>query len=124
MRRLRIANCRFSFAATASFVVALALSIVAAPSATARPAGKAYRIGFISAGALSTNRHLLDAFRQGLREVGYVEGQNITVEDRWADGRSERFPALLDELKKNPQQKPKLPPYPNYHNGSAASGNK
>jgi putative ABC transport system substrate-binding protein len=80
------------------FLVALAFSIVAAAPASAQPAGKVYRIGFISSGALSTNRHFLEAFRQGLREVGYVEGQNITVEDRWADGRSERFPALLDEL--------------------------
>ena len=41
------------------------------------------RIGFIEAGALSANRHFLDAFRQGLRELGYVEGRNIAVEDRW-----------------------------------------
>ena len=98
MRRFSIADCRVSIGPAAVFVVALALSIVVVPPATAQPAGKVYRIGFISAGALSTNRHFLDAFRQGLREVGYVEGQNITVEDRWADGRSERFPALLDEL--------------------------
>ncbi len=79
-----------------TFAVALLLGI--SPAVKAQPAGKVYRIGFIDAGALSTNRHFLEAFRQGLREVGYVEGQNITVEDRWADGRSERFPALLDEV--------------------------
>jgi putative tryptophan/tyrosine transport system substrate-binding protein len=42
--------------------------------------------------------HFLDAFRQGLREYGYVEGQNITLEARWAEGCSERFPELVDEL--------------------------
>lgn len=84
---------------TAILIAVLALGILAAPrDAPAQPAGTVYRIGFIDAGALSTNRHFLEAFRQGLREVGYVEGQNILVEDRWADGRSERFPALLDEL--------------------------
>jgi putative ABC transport system substrate-binding protein len=56
------------------------------------------RIGFIEAGALSANRHFLEAFRQGLRDLDYAEGRNIVVEDRWADGRIERFPALLDEL--------------------------
>jgi putative tryptophan/tyrosine transport system substrate-binding protein len=76
-----------------------AASLLAAPLAgEAQQRGKVPRIGFIEAGASSTNSHFLEAFRQGLRELGYVEGQNITVEDRWADGRSERFPALLDEL--------------------------
>jgi len=80
-------------------LVALNVGLLGIPPAVkAQQAGKVYRIGFIDAGTLSTNRHFLDAFRQGLREVGYIEGQNITVEDRWADGRSERFPALLEEL--------------------------
>lgn len=78
---------------------ALTVSLLMVPLAgEGQQAGKVPRIGFIEAGALSVNRHFLDAFRQGLREVGYVEGQNITVEDRSADGRSERFLALLDEL--------------------------
>jgi putative ABC transport system substrate-binding protein len=67
---------------------------LAAQAQQARPA----RVGFVEAGSLSANRHFLDAFRQGLRELGYVEGQNIVIEDRWADGRSERFPALIAEL--------------------------
>jgi putative tryptophan/tyrosine transport system substrate-binding protein len=56
------------------------------------------QIGFVEAGSPSANRHLLDAFRLGLRELGYVEGQNIAIEDRWANGRSERFPAIIAEL--------------------------
>jgi putative ABC transport system substrate-binding protein len=78
---------------------AVIVSLLIVPLAgEGQQAGKAPRIGFIEAGSLSANRHFLDAFRQGLREVGYVEGQNITIEDRWADGRRERFPALLAEL--------------------------
>src|SRR5262249_34544263 len=46
----------------------------------------------------STNRHFLDAFRTGLREHGYVEGQNIALETRWAEGHNERFPELVRHL--------------------------
>jgi len=49
------------------------------------------------------NAHFLEAFKRGLRELGYVEGRNVLVEDRWAEGRAERFPELLGELL---QQKP------------------
>jgi ABC-type uncharacterized transport system substrate-binding protein len=56
------------------------------------------KVGWIEAGSRSANQHFLDAFRQGLRDLQYVEGQNIVIEDRWADGRAERFPELLAEL--------------------------
>jgi putative ABC transport system substrate-binding protein len=56
------------------------------------------RVAFVGAESPSTNRHFLDAFRQGLREHGYVDGQNLTLEERWAEGRSERFPELIGEL--------------------------
>src|SRR5262249_46200008 len=56
------------------------------------------RVGFLGAESASTNQHFLDAFRQGLRDQGYVDGQNITLEARWAEGRSERFPELAGEL--------------------------
>jgi putative ABC transport system substrate-binding protein len=55
-------------------------------------------VGFLGAESASTNEHVFDAFRQGMREIGYIDGQNITLETRWAEGRSERFPALVDEL--------------------------
>jgi putative ABC transport system substrate-binding protein len=80
------------------FLLTSLAGAVAAPLAVEAQQARVPRIGFIEAGALSSNRHFLEAFRQGLRELGYVEGRNITVEDRWADGRSERFPALLTEL--------------------------
>ena len=55
-------------------------------------------MAFLGAESQSTNRHFLDAFRQGMREYGYVDGQNVTFVERWAEGRSERFPELIDEL--------------------------
>jgi putative tryptophan/tyrosine transport system substrate-binding protein len=56
------------------------------------------RVAFLGAESPSTNQHFVDAFRQGLRERGYTEGQHITIEERWAEGRSERFPELIGEL--------------------------
>jgi ABC-type sugar transport system substrate-binding protein len=56
------------------------------------------RIAFLGAESTSTNRHFLDAFRQGMREHGYVDGQNVTLLERWGEGRSERFPELIGEL--------------------------
>src|SRR5438552_15074086 len=56
------------------------------------------RIAFLGAESASTNQHFLDAFRQGMREHGYVDGQNMTLEARWAEGRSERFSELVGEL--------------------------
>ena len=66
----------------------------------AQPATKIYRIGFLEAGAASVNRHFLEAFQGGLREHGYVDGKNVIIDARWADGQAGRFPGLLDELVK------------------------
>jgi hypothetical protein len=67
-------------------------------AAEAQQADKVWRIGFLEAGSSSVNRHFLDAFRQGLNELGYQEGQQIAIEDRWAEGRNDRFPGLVAEL--------------------------
>src|SRR5262249_46390876 len=56
------------------------------------------RIAFLGAESSSTNHHFFEAFRQGLREHGYVDGQNVSLLERWAEGRSERFPNLIGEL--------------------------
>ena len=56
------------------------------------------RVAFLGAESQSTNQHFLDAFREGMREHGHVEGQNVTFVERCAEGRSERFPELVDEL--------------------------
>jgi putative ABC transport system substrate-binding protein len=84
-----------------AFIRTLAGGLLAAPlAAGAQQAGKVYRIGYLSLGSLESpeTRASLDAFRQGLRERGYGEGQNIVIEYRAADGKIERLPALATEL--------------------------
>jgi putative tryptophan/tyrosine transport system substrate-binding protein len=76
-------------------VVILALSAVVAPAKAQEPA-RIPRIGFVAPQGRSLP--LFDAFRQGLAEVGYVEGQNVVIEPRFADGHYERFPDILAEL--------------------------
>jgi putative tryptophan/tyrosine transport system substrate-binding protein len=61
-------------------------------------AGKVYRIGVLENIGAASNAANLDAFRQGLSELGYVEGQNFVLEYRSSDGRPERFPDLAVEL--------------------------
>ena len=55
-------------------------------------------IGVISAGSRDTYVELLAAFRQGLKEGGYVEGQTVAIESRWADGQFDRLPRLAADL--------------------------
>jgi putative ABC transport system substrate-binding protein len=55
-------------------------------------------VGFLSGQSADNYSHLAAAFRRGLREAGFVDGQNATIEYRWADGRDERLPALAAEL--------------------------
>src|SRR5438105_10134012 len=55
-------------------------------------------IGFISGGSTSFYQSILPAFREGLREQGYIEGQNVTIEYRWAEGDYDRLPAFATEF--------------------------
>src|SRR6516164_1540619 len=55
-------------------------------------------IGFLNSASLETYSHLLGAFRQGLKDTGYVEGENVAIEYRWAENQFDRLPALADEL--------------------------
>jgi putative ABC transport system substrate-binding protein len=64
----------------------------------AQPQGKVWRIGILETVSPELNAANLDAFQQGLRELGYVEGRNLVMEYRSADGRSELFPSLAAEL--------------------------
>jgi putative ABC transport system substrate-binding protein len=80
-------------------VVTLALALLAAPvAAQTQPVAKVHRIGFLGNSTPALEAHLVGPFREGLREMGYLEGQNIVIEYRWAEGNYERFPALIAEL--------------------------
>ncbi len=82
----------------ALLVAALAVLLSATP-ATAQQTGKVWRIGFLTAGAPNkTFQVRMAAFRQGLQELGYVEGQNILIEERYAAGRVDRLAALAAQL--------------------------
>jgi len=73
---------------------AVALSLAAHAQ---RPA-KVPRVGWLSAGSRASDQSFLAFFNDGLRELGWVEGQSIAIEPRWAEGRSERLPGLAAEL--------------------------
>lgn len=78
--------------------VVLALAVLAAPSAApAQPAGKVYRVVYLGTSSAGLETNLVDAFRQGMRDLNYVEGRNLVIDYRWAEGRYERFPALVAE---------------------------
>ncbi len=67
-------------------------------AAGAQTPPKIPRVGFIAGASPTATGHTVGAFRQGLRELGYVEGQTIALEVRWAEGRMERIPELVAEL--------------------------
>ena len=77
----------------------LAVSLVAgARAAEAQKPAKVYRIGVLDTTPIALNAVNVDAFRDGLRALGYVEGQHYVIEYRSSDARPERFPALAGEL--------------------------
>jgi len=78
-------------------VLIVALALAARPADT-QPARTDYRIGYLSVTSASNGRSNLDALRAGLRTLGYIDGQNITIEARWADGQIEQLPRLAAEL--------------------------
>jgi putative ABC transport system substrate-binding protein len=82
-----------------AFLGTLAGGLLAAPlAAEALQPGKVWRIGFLGAGTLASFGPGIEALRLGLRDHGYVEGRNITIEYRWAENRYDRLPELAAEL--------------------------
>lgn len=78
---------------------ALMLALLIAPgAAAAQQAGKVYRIGFLAGGSPEPTRPFVDEFRAGLRELGYVEGQTVVIEYRWAEGKQDRLSELAADL--------------------------
>jgi len=87
---MMLANLRWAVA-----VLVFAASL----AADAQAVGKVYRIGYLSLGSASgTYTRPLDALRQGLRELGWVEGQNIVIEYRYGEGRSDALSGLANQL--------------------------
>jgi len=81
-----------------AFIAAAAGSLLAAPLAAEAQAGKVWRIGFLGVADAARFARGVEAVRLGLRDHGYVEGRNITIEFRWAEGRYDRLPELAAEL--------------------------
>jgi putative ABC transport system substrate-binding protein len=80
-------------------VVPLGLALLAAPlAAEAQPAGRTVTIGYLGNSSPSLESNLVEAFREGLRQLGYVEGRNLIIKYEWAEGQQERHPALAREL--------------------------
>ncbi len=79
------------------FTLSTLLFALSSPVQAQQP-GRVPRIGFLIASSPSAMAPRLDAFQQGLRELGYVEGKNIIIERRHADGKSDHLPALAAEL--------------------------
>src|SRR5437899_11676919 len=82
-----------------TFVVAFAGGLVIARSvAEAQPSTRVYRVGFLLGATRQSVASLFNAFHEGMRELGYIEGRNVVYEQRYAEGRMERLPELAAEL--------------------------
>src|SRR5215467_15343421 len=84
--------------ALASILFAGAMLAVAVTAEAQQPTKKVPRIGYLTGATADGQSARLEAFRQGLRELGYVEGKNIVIEYRYAEGKSNRLPGLATEL--------------------------
>jgi ABC-type uncharacterized transport system substrate-binding protein len=81
------------------FISLVVGTIIAAPlAAEAQQPGKVYRMGYLYSGSASSSPRAPEAFREGLRELGWVEGRNIVIDYRFAEGRFDRLPDLAAEL--------------------------
>lgn len=81
-----------------TFVQVLASAFAAAPASAAAQQPKVYRIGILTSGTAAAERRRFDELAQGLDELGYVEGRNIEIQRRYADGKFEDLPALAADL--------------------------
>jgi putative ABC transport system substrate-binding protein len=81
-----------------TFLAGTAALLAAPLAAQAQPSGKVRRVGYLASGSAVSVPHFFNAFKEGLRETGWIEGQNVTIESRYAEGKLDRFPALAAEL--------------------------
>jgi putative tryptophan/tyrosine transport system substrate-binding protein len=82
---------------TAIFLGVVTLTLVAIVAEAQQPK-KLWRIGFLSSMSPGAYAHLYTAFQQGLGDLGYIDGQNVTIKTRWAEGNTERLPELAADL--------------------------
>jgi len=80
------------------FCLLVTVLLITAPPSQAQQSTKVFQIGYLGGVSLSANTARQESFRQGLRELGYVEGKNIVIDWRSADGKLDRLPALAAEL--------------------------
>src|SRR5262245_30017381 len=81
-----------------AFLATLRATLAVPLGVEAQGPDRVYRIGYLSPGTPGANPHLIPAFRRGLSELGWVEGKNITIDYRFAEGRYDRLPELVAEL--------------------------
>jgi putative ABC transport system substrate-binding protein len=81
------------------FIEVIAGGLLAAPlAAQAQQADRVFRIGVLGHSSASASAGRIEAFRQGLRDLGYVEGKNVALDYRWSEGKQDRLPELAKEL--------------------------
>jgi putative tryptophan/tyrosine transport system substrate-binding protein len=83
-----------------AFLVGVIAAPAASPSIVRAQQTAVPSIGYVSGRSLATDGHLLSAFREGLGKAGFVDGQNVTMDIRWADGRYDRIPELMADVVK------------------------
>src|SRR4029450_12779933 len=84
---------------TIGLLVLLALGLLLAPlTVAAQRAGKVYQVGHLSGISKAANKSFMDAFREGMRALGYVEGQDWVLDEQYAEGKMERLASLAQEL--------------------------
>jgi putative ABC transport system substrate-binding protein len=82
-----------------AFISAITIGLLAAPVAGgAQPAAKLWRIGYLDQGSEANNRLYVDGLRQGLGDLGWVEGRTMVIESRFAEGKTDQLPRLAAEL--------------------------
>ena len=82
----------------ARLIAAMVFLLAAPVAAGAQQSSKTYRVAYLAAAPRSTNEAMLAQFQHGMRELGYLEGRNLVLESRFADGKLERLPALAQEV--------------------------
>jgi putative ABC transport system substrate-binding protein len=99
VRRFSIVDWRSSIGAAAILIGVVALVLLGMPlAADAQPTGRIVTIGYLGNSSPAFESKLVEAFREGLRQLGYVEGRNLILKFAWAEGKQERHPALARAL--------------------------